>query len=592
MSGTRLLGSVVLVSLLILSVTGVGVMAQAPPREPTAVFLSDDRDPLADDRPPFALPEPDDFGQFDTMSAERASRLGDFVYATTQPSATIGPRQQTLQEYRYAQLQSIERTQSTSLWLPDSNRSNGTVVRDAHVTILGTQEGTQTRLNETRGTGDQRNTSDDLLFIPRNGTVLTHLDYATVTANETSATEPVPDDSCTVSNGTKTCVTYTVTEQTVDQTLRIGSQSWQADGETPHQLEYSNATATEPTDLVVEATIESAVTKETTTYTRTNGEWQPDETVRNETTLSQTVEDRVRVVVTTNQELSVTQTLVESDGDLTKIALQFDGPATLTDRRLWSSARFDDETGRLTNIWGMYSQRSEPTATRGSYADTDVQREQVPFPNVLELQLIASRSAPSLTMADDVPVQSRPEVSRIRTVRLADEPAPLDPQVRLPSNTPTTPTSLVITNAEQPITTMRDIHGDPIAVTTQTASERAVDLEGEPINETHARFQLTDAHTGEPLSGRTLWLDGAAHGTVTTNGQGIATVERRDLYVTVSFPGATNVSGSVYYDSAQTQLAFQPEPFNIYQLLSSLAGAIVSIGAFLIFFLPFAYLRR
>ncbi|WP_254533449.1 hypothetical protein [Natrinema gelatinilyticum] len=79
---------------------------------------------------------------------------------------------------------------------------------------------------------------------------------------------------------------------------------------------------------------------------------------------------------------------------------------------------------------------------------------------------------------------------------------------------------------------------------------------------------------------------------MTTNADGTVVVERRDLYVTVSFPGAAHISQNIYYGPAQARIAFQPDPFDIYQLLTSLAGALVSVAAFLIFFVPFAYMRR
>ncbi len=79
--------------------------------------------------------------------------------------------------------------------------------------------------------------------------------------------------------------------------------------------------------------------------------------------------------------------------------------------------------------------------------------------------------------------------------------------------------------------------------------------------------------------------------TVRTNAQGSAIIERRDLYVTTTFRGTTAASTDVYYSATRTQPAFSPAPFDIYQLPMSLAGALVSIAAFLVFYLPIAYLR-
>ncbi|MFC6764166.1 hypothetical protein ACFQE6_03600, partial [Natrinema soli] len=152
-------------------------------------------------------------------------------------------------------------------------------------------------------------------------------------------------------------------------------------------------------------------------------------------------------------------------------------------------------------------------------------------------------------------------------------------------------TTLTITNAEQPITEIRDIHGDPIPVSTQTVQERDAQLETAILNDTYAELHLFEGETGEALSNETLWLHGAAQGQVTTDSDGTAVVERRDLYVTASFTGETDPAEEVYYSPAEAQITFQPEAFNIYQLLMSFTGAFVSIIAFVILYIPFAYMR-
>ena len=112
----------------------------------------------------------------------------DFTYPTTQPSYNVGPHNQTLADYRLANLHALPHNRSTSVWFPDSrNGSNGTVVKNAHVTILGAQNGTQTRL------GQPNNSSRNLFLLPTNGTILAQLDYSTA----------IPHRTCTVTNGTK-----------------------------------------------------------------------------------------------------------------------------------------------------------------------------------------------------------------------------------------------------------------------------------------------------------------------------------------------------------------------------------------------------
>ena len=609
MTDSRLLTGLLLIALLVLPAgSAITTSDGTAPDNGTRAFISDDRDPDAGTLPSFVLPGIHDIIRSENASLTDISRMRDFAYPTTRPPHRVGPDQQTLSEYRLARLRSIDRNESTSLWLPDSQRSNGTVIRDAHITILGAKEGTRTRLGIAERS--QSGNASDRLLIPRNGSVLTHLDYSTL----------LPNRTCTVAGDTRTCLSYTLLDQQVNRSIRIGNQSWSDNGASPRQLEYAGASASGPTTMQVSATITSTVVVHTTTYVRGGGGWQLSATTTNENlSLSHTVNDSARVVVTTNQNLSVSQTIVRSKEGIDRIILQFDGPRTLSDRRLWSYARFEDSSGRIQNVWGIHSQRRYENATRGhrllTRSNTTVstpitntsernrvllqqptvtraRQETVPFPNVLELQLTARSRQPTLRWLQETSVVSAPEITRIHDVKLSGNAAPLDRYVNLTSVPPRGTTTIVITNVDQPITEVRDIHNDSIPLTTQTVAERNATLATTTINETHARIQLIDATTKQPLGGRTLWLSGAAQGRVTTNADGAVIVERRDLYVTASFPGAANISQQVYHGPAQTRIAFQPEPFNIYQLLTSFAGALVSVAAFLVFFLPFAYIRN
>ena len=609
MTASRPLTGLVVVALLALPVvSAVTTPTGTAPNNGTRAFISDDRDPDAGSLPPFVLSTLDDVVRAENISVSNVSRMRDFSYTTTQPAYRVGPNQQTLSEYRLAQLESIQRNESTSLWLPDSQRSNGTVVKDAHITILGTNKGVRTGIGTEEGNHSEN--ASDRLLIPRNGTVLTQLDYSTL----------LPNRTCTVAGDTKTCLSYTLLDQQVNRSVRIGDQTWDSDSESPRQLEYDGASATEPTTMQVRATINSTVAVTTNTYVRNGGGWQLSNTTADETiTLSHTVQDSTPVVVTSNQNLSVTQTIVRSEDGIDRIILRFEGPQTLSDRRLWSYARFKGSAGRVQNVWGVYSQRRYANATRGrrllkksnttlspspsnqtqlnqtlaqQLAATNERQRTVPFPNVLELRLVAQSRQPTLRWTQRTSVTSAPEITKLNGFNMSGNAAPLDRRVNLTSVPPRGTTTIVITNVDQPITEVRDIHNDSISVTNQTVRVRNASLSATTLNETHARIHLTDAATGQPLAGRTLWLRGAAQGRVTTNADGAVVVERRDLYVTASFTGATDVSENVYYGSAQARVAFQPEPFNIYQLLTSIAGALVSVAAFLVFFAPFAYMRR
>ncbi|ELY91377.1 hypothetical protein [Natrialba taiwanensis] len=586
-----------LVVTLTLSISGAAATSTAETTaNETDIFISDKPDTKAGSVPPFVLPDLEEVDEEENISVAELSQARDIFYSTTQPPYQVGPDQQTLQEYRLEQLQSIKRTESTSLWLPDSQRSNGTLVTDAHVTILGTAEGTQTRLESEAGPQDDN--SSELMLVPEDGTVLTPLDYAT----------RIPERTCTTTNETRTCLDSTLTDQEVDRTLEIGSQSWSGNSETPQQLTYSDANTIEPTTMEVEATITSTLVIQETTYIREEGDWVPTNTTDTETLeYSHTVQDEAPVVVTTNQELSIEQTIIESDDGIDRLILEFDGPETLHERRLWSTATFEESAGKIENIWGVYSQRQYESATRGRAGELSIspdqteslatvpapatQQETVPFPNILEKQLAAQRDRPTLDGGQNINIANPPKLTSSNSFSFASESAPLDGDINLSSVEPRGQTTLTITNAEQPIAEVRDIHGDPIPVSTQTVQERDAQLEMEILNDTHAELHLFEEGTGDALADETLSLHGAAQGQVTTDSDGTAVVERRDLYVRASFTGETDPAEEGYYSPAEAQITFQPEAFNIYQLLMSFTGAFVSIIAFVILYIPFAYMR-
>jgi len=127
MDGQRLSLVLLLVVSPALSISGAATMSTAETTaNDTDVFISDKPDPEAGSVPPFVLPDLEDVDEEENISAAELSQTRDFSYSTTQPPYQVGPDQRTLQEYRFEQLESIERNESTSLWFPDSERSNGT----------------------------------------------------------------------------------------------------------------------------------------------------------------------------------------------------------------------------------------------------------------------------------------------------------------------------------------------------------------------------------------------------------------------------------------------------------------------------------
>ncbi|ODR82727.1 hypothetical protein BG842_09550 [Haladaptatus sp. W1] len=571
----------------------------------TDVFVSDDPDPTIGALPPFIQPDLRTILQSPNISAANASRARDFTYSTSQPSYEVGPRNQTLAEYRRTNLQNLPHNRSTSAWFPDSNRTNGTVVKNAHMTILGTQNGTQTRL------GRPNTSSQNLFLLPRNGSILAALDYSTA----------IPNQTCTVTNGTKTCINYSITSQSINRSLRIGSQTW-APEETTDETEasrpitYTNARATGRTTMVVKGTITTRLAIHKIVSIRTSSGWEQTNVTSNTTLLSHTVRNTAPVVITPNQQLNATQTLVTDNGDLKRIILRLDGPTTFTNRRHWSYATFKSGQMRLQNVWGVYSQHRYQNATigtqrpnttlslntsqplvllnrsvnRSSPLSTTSQRT-VPPPGVLEKQLIAIRSKPAIARMA-LQTASTATVSRVRTAPLAPEAAPLSPTVNLSSVPPRAPTRVVITNVDQPLNALYDIHGDEIPLKTRTVSEHPASLTLTKQDKRHVRIELTDAQTGSPITNQSIYLHGAVQGRVTTNSDGIAVVTRDESAVEATFRGVANDSRGLYYAPSSNQIRFAPTPFNIYSALMALSKGFVAVIAFVLFYLPFHYLRR
>ncbi len=570
----------------------------------TDVFVSDDLDPNIGALPPFVQPDLRTVLQSPNISAANISEARDFVYSTSQPAYRVGPHNQTLAEYRRSNLQTFPHNRSTSMWFPDSNRSNGTVVNNAHVTILGTEHGTQTRLG-------QANTSSQALFLlPKNGTILAALDYSTV----------LPNRTCRVTNGTKTCFNYSITSQSVNRSLRIGSQTWisteTSEARASRPLTYTNARATGRTTMVVQGTITTQLAIHKTVSIRTSSGWQHVNGTTNTTLFSHTVRDTAPVVITPNQQLNATQTLVTDNGELERIVLRLDGPTTVTNRRHWSYAAFDSGQMRLQNVWGVYSQHRYSNATIGtqrpnttlshnttrpsvrlnrslnhSSSPNMTSQRTVPPPGVLEKQLLAVRSTP--TIVPTAPqAASTATVGRVRTSPPASEAAPLNPTVNLSSVSPRTSTRVLITNVDQRLTTLYDIHGDEIPLETRCVTEHPVSITLRKQDKTHVRIELTDSQTGSPIRNQPIYLHGAVQGRVITNQDGVVVVTRDESAVEATFRGITTDSRGLYYAPSHNLIRFAPSPFNIYSALLALSKGFIASIAFVLFYLPFHYLKQ
>ncbi|WP_458189791.1 hypothetical protein [Haladaptatus sp. NG-WS-4] len=151
---------------------------------------------------------------------------------------------------------------------------------------------------------------------------------------------------------------------------------------------------------------------------------------------------------------------------------------------------------------------------------------------------------------------------------------------------------MVITNVDQPLATLYDIHGDEIPLKTRTVSEHPVSLTLTKQGKKRVQIELTDAQTGSPITNQSIYLHGAIKGRVTTNSDGVAVVTRDESAVEATFRGVANDSRGLYYAPSHNQIRFAPTPFNIYSALVAVSKGFVAVIAFVLFYLPFYYLRR
>lgn len=553
-------------SIVLVSVIGVSITSSTIPASAHAVaesgaeriFFSDDPDPLASDASAIGGV---DLGWLTSSdrSPDDLARTHDFYFYSTRPVVFVGSDRVTSAGIQRHRLSHVSRSESTSRWFDSSETpTDGTYVKDAAVSIVDVTDGATLRAPGTVGDGQY--------LIPADGTVLSYTDFRIERGSLperrcdpavwTYEDEPIPEESRDDSDGTdelreetrrmridgdRWCYRYRLGDHYVSRRLRIGSQAFtsalDADGG-PATLAYWNAHPTDVTELQVTAEIGIAEIETIThwNWDRDDG-WRVEDIYDSERWYTHTVTDTRDVLITTNQDLTVRQRVIDTADTRAVIVLEFDAPGSLDDRRLWSRVRFGDQR-ELVNVWSVYSvgraregrMTSNRNPTPRSYR----------FPSLPELYVTARVDTPSVRIVSHGTLGYFvvPEVLDTERQRLGR--GRFEPQSRV--NLSTSPVyrydTIVVKNAPGPVTQMLDIHGDPVPIQTTTHPYRRSQLSIDPIDGGgRVRIHLTTTGDHRGLDDRVVHLSGAARSTVRTNAQGIATVRPTTRYVTAEFRG-------------------------------------------------------
>ena len=565
-SRSRLFVSLTVV-LLVLSAIPVAALV-APDPDDARVFFADDKDPKEQDYP--------DFGHADlgwvTETDEETSTLAkayDFYYYSSRPQTEVGNENITLSEFRENQLERVSRNSSSSKW-PDAapTPKDGEWVKDAYIAFLGVDGGA-----EYNGP----TAADGAYFIASNGAVLNMLDYRVETPPgdcDVNYDRKLINGTQQIVGGTKACTAYNLADKTVTRRLSIGPQTWVAVGD-ERRIEYQGAAATGETTIRLEATIGVEVEKIRTSfdYDANNSMWLLQSRNVNRIPKSLTVSDSARAYITSNQELQVRQRVITISEDKKAIVLTFDGPDSLTNRRIWSRATFNEKQA-LRNVWGMYSvQRYHG----GKVATNDhPSSREYHFPHALRMQFTARTDMPAAQYNSNgkVGFTRIPEVIDYQRHQVGTGNTSLPANVNLPTSKVYLYDQIVLENAPDRVQTVYDIHGEPIPLTTEVDQYHQTHFVFTRLEDDRLRIRL-ETGSGAGVPNREVLLSGVSVQTATTNENGVIVVEKTRNVVSAEFVGDDwRVDRNRYYGSAQATRVIQ-SPGRISKVITDL---IVSAG--------------
>ena len=567
LSSRRRLFALLAVGLLLLSAIPVTAHVASAPDD-ARVFFADDTDPKEKDYP--------DFGHADlgwvTETDEKMNTLAkayDFYYYSSRPQTEVGSENVTLSEFRENQLERVSRNSSSSKW-PNTapTPKDGEWVKDAYISFLGVDGGA-----EYNGP----TAADGAYFIASDGAVLNMLDYRVEMPTgdcDVNYDRQLINGTQQIVGGTKTCVAYNLADKTVTRRLSIGPQTWVAVGD-ERRIEYQGAAATGEATIRLEATIGVEVERITRSfdYDANNSTWLLQSRDVNRIPKSLTVSDSARAYITSNQELQVHQRVIDISEDKKAIVLTFNGPDSLTNRRIWSRAMFNKKQS-LRNVWGIYSvQRYQG----GKVATTDhPSPREYHFPHALRMQFTARTDKPAAQYNSngEVGYARIPEVVDYQRHQVGTGNASLPGDVNLPTSKVYLYDQIVLENAPDRVQTVYDIHGEPIPVTTEVDPYHQTHFEFTRLEDDKLRIRLVTS-SGEGVPNREVLLSGVSVEATTTNENGAVVVEKERNVVSAEFAGDNwRIDRNQYYGAAQATRVIQ-SPGQISQAINDL---IVSAG--------------
>ncbi|WP_302083344.1 hypothetical protein [Salinibaculum rarum] len=535
---------------------------------------------------------------FDPAEYARATDLG---YGSTRPGYVVNNK--TVMELRSDRLQSVGWSSDKSKTLPVTpNTKSNDVIRDAHITFLGVIGGGQPAFK--KGDGDEYP-----YFMANQGKALNYADYRingsklpdsycnnkqSYSHKERHKVDDAEYDPAEYDeNGTKieprekiesadyeqhkvmdkqtrTCYNYKIEEKRIVRTLQIGEgekvvEAGTKGGADGRIMRYAsdNAQATDVVNLTVKADITVVIVEVEKDQKRDCtsscdvgagespnwGSW----TVTNREVnvgypnASVTVSDSEEVLITTNQQLDVDQTVVNIGPNKKNLILELDGPnsggtvssSELMNRMLLSRIVItDNKTMRTT--WGAYTVEQYQQATVHEKNSTYTYKTH--FPHVLKTKIYPSKRDPSVLASNPKSVD---EITRVGgwtgtnvTVENEWNAPTLPDNIQLTTKVPLTYDKLVITAAPSKVDTLIGLHGQPITdIDTRRVPYHEANVEFERVAKREVKIKVTDNKTGDPLSNREVKLSGTNKSTAKTNADGEIVVRLTSAFVQVTVPG-------------------------------------------------------
>lgn len=540
--------------LLALLLSSGAIAATTQQFEVAELYMAADEDPNASESPQFAPMPLSVVASVDTGLRDYATSY-DFYYLSTTPTDIATGNNIfkkspyfdfSFDKFRRDKHQSRLSGPKTSIWpVNDDQRTDGVFIKDAYIDTTSFIDGYRFPTND----------SLDQFVIPESGGVYTTMDFRVVD----------PDQTCSVRNDTKICNDLSPGETSVERELTIGDQSYVSyqESDDPYAGEYGTMPgliryADAPHDAsaaTVRANITVHYTNTTKVFTRTNAtaDWELNTTSQNDLVRQHSVSEDLAVQLTSEQTLMATQRVINRSSEEDIIVLEFSGPKSISDRRLWSYAKVSEGV-LVENVWGLYSAR---TAREGMEIQNGWGHPREKSYPVMPGMYLTSKSDSVKTLFVKSSTYSGVRVTSANYSHF-DTPHPIvtKENILLPNKTPRRTTEVVIRGSTSGIEALRDLHNEKIPVETTHHEYHETTISVDRLDDSTVKIILR-AEDGSPVPNREVAVSVEGAGTLTTNKTGVATVETKRDSITVEFSGDRFTEDhAVYYGPASTTTVF------------------------------------